>query len=202
MPGSVVAGILLYGNAGEEDCRCWSGARETAKIYRDNEGSLRCEHLLPDLDATGLLVQTADLDAGFMAMIVTSERAAFRMSFPPKRPGNPGGFAFLGMGSDELMREPGQRSTKAAALGKRLINGIEFEGKLTTTTVEGDHIITGTEERWFSKELGLFGLRVTSALGMTTTTRVENLIRGDPDPSLFKIPADYAVHELAEPPQN
>jgi hypothetical protein len=59
--------------------------------------------------------------------------------------------------------------------------------------------VTGTDERWYSKELALFGLQVFSALGVKTTITIENVVRKEQDASLFVIPPDYSIEEFDAP---
>ncbi|MCI0351572.1 MAG: DUF4412 domain-containing protein, partial [Acidobacteriales bacterium] len=51
-------------------------------------------------------------------------------------------------------------------------------------------------ERWYSRELGIFVMSRHSdpRLG-ENTYQVTNLKREEPDPSLFRVPADYKISE-------
>ena len=80
-----------------------------------------------------------------------------------------------------------------------MIEGIEFEGTRITQTSEGEPVLTHTVERWYSDELKLIGLVEISGPYETGTVRLQNLRRQEPDPTLFKIPADYKVQDIQWP---
>jgi hypothetical protein len=84
-------------------------------------------------------------------------------------------------------------------LGKQVIEGLEVEGKRTTVTIPAGQIgneqpIMITNESWYSPELQviIFSRRDDPMAG-TTTYRLTNIVRAEPDPSLFELPADYTV---------
>lgn len=112
--------------------------------------------------------------------------------------------------SEPRMRNLDQATTRAEAdgrviktekLGTREIDGLSATGTRTTITipagVEGNsEAIVVVREGWFSPELKL-ELQSTNddpRSGRTTRT-VENVQRGDPDPLLFQVPADYTVKD-------
>jgi hypothetical protein len=171
-------------------------SRKVTTFYRDRAGRLRIEGDLPGFNGGGGFIQIVDPAAGFMAVMIVSMKSAHRMTFPA-------GTSSVGfpswVGDDEFMTLEGKRTSKAEPLGKRTIGDIEFEGHLTTITVETEPIVTGTDERWYSKELALFGLQVFSALGVKTTITIENVVRKEPDASLFVIPPDYSIEEFDAP---
>jgi hypothetical protein len=171
--------------------------RKVTTFYRDGAGRLRIEGDLPGFSGDGGFIQIVDPAAGFIAVLIVPMKSAHRMTFRVGPSG--GGFGILGMGDNEFMRLNGKRTSKTESLGKQTIRDIEFEGQLTTITVEGERTVTGIDERWYSKELGLFGLQVFSALGVKTTTTIENVVRKEPDASLFVIPPDYSIEELDAP---
>jgi hypothetical protein len=59
-----------------------------------------------------------------------------------------------------------------------------------------------TQERWCSEELAILVLQTNSnSRGETTSSRtLTNLERREPDPALFKIPADYTISEIVAQP--
>jgi hypothetical protein len=87
-------------------------------------------------------------------------------------------------------------------LGTQVIEGFLVEGSRTTTTFpagfEGsDRPIVITNETWFSKELGtvIVSKRSDPRFG-ETLQRLTDIDRSEPDPELFRIPADYTVEEV------
>jgi hypothetical protein len=98
--------------------------------------------------------------------------------------------------------------TRVEDLGYRTIEGVEahgerismptFAGPASGGSVQGEN----TMDRWCSDELAAVVLTVTgnSKTGMQSSVAMQKVERSEPDPSLFQIPADYAVTEsVAEP---
>ena len=85
---------------------------------------------------------------------------------------------------------------KTETLGKQTIEEIDFEGTRTATTSDEQPSIIAVEERWMSKDLGLFGLLKLSGPDGETTSRIQHVDRTAPDPKLFVIPDDYRIREL------
>jgi hypothetical protein len=90
---------------------------------------------------------------------------------------------------------------KTEDLGTQVIEGVRAQGTRTTSTIPAGAIgnerpIVSTSERWFSPDLGIVVMSKSSdpRLG-TTTYRVTDLVRSEPDPSLFQVPADYTTKE-------
>ena len=93
--------------------------------------------------------------------------------------------------------------TRTEDLGTRDIEGVAAEGTRRITTIpEGaignERPIEIVYERWYSMELGLvvYSKHSDPRFG-EQTYRVTNIIRAEPDPSLFAVPHGYRV--LAEP---
>ena len=57
-----------------------------------------------------------------------------------------------------------------------------------------DREVISTNESWQSKELGMAVLSKNSdPRSGERTTKLTNLNRGEPDPALFQVPADYTI---------
>jgi hypothetical protein len=96
-------------------------------------------------------------------------------------------------GSGEPVEEP---------LGTRTIEGVSAEGTRLTTTIPAGQIgnlnpIQLVTERWFSKELQMAVLitRRDPRSG-ETVYRLTNIVRAEPPPDLFTVPADYRVVDM------
>lgn len=92
-------------------------------------------------------------------------------------------------------------NTNTESLGKQTMEGIEVEGKRTTTTIPvgaigNERPIEIVAESWYSPELQttIMSKRVDPTSG-ETTYRLTNIRRGDPDASLFQVPSDYTIKE-------
>lgn len=105
--------------------------------------------------------------------------------------------------------------TRTEELGTRDFEGVSAEGTRKTTIIPAGAI--GNErpleivyERWFSKELGLvvFSRNSDPRFG-EQTYKLTNIVRSEPDPSLFSVPTEYrkigengAVYRLSSPKAN
>jgi hypothetical protein len=86
-------------------------------------------------------------------------------------------------------------------LEHKTIEGVAVEGRKTTTVIPAGEVgneqpITITSEEWRSPELGLLVLtRHSDPRSGESTYKLQNIIRAEPDQSLFIVPADYTVKE-------
>jgi Surface antigen variable number repeat len=84
-------------------------------------------------------------------------------------------------------------------LGTANVNGVAARGMRVTTIVPvgaigNDREFRSTTERWFSPGLNLLVKSVSSDPRFGTTTyELANISLATPDPSLFRVPADYKV---------
>lgn len=82
-------------------------------------------------------------------------------------------------------------------LPPQTLEGVRADGQRTTWTVEAGRIgnekpIVRTREVWTSPELMITLLsRDVDPLAGEDSYRVQNLVRGEPDPALFRVPAEY-----------
>jgi hypothetical protein len=106
----------------------------------------------------------------------------------------------VGAGAQMILRDKADVQKKP--LGKRLIEGVECEGTLSTLTIpEGrvgnDRPIEVTTETWRSAELKLDLLRrFNDPRFGETTYRVVNLVRAEQPRSLFEVPAGYEMKTM------
>jgi hypothetical protein len=93
------------------------------------------------------------------------------------------------------------------SLGNSLISGVETVGSKESTIVSADEAatdrpITTTREFWYSRELGIDIVlkRYDPRVG-SQNFLVDNLIVGEPNPSLFEVPAGATiVRDTVHPP--
>jgi hypothetical protein len=90
---------------------------------------------------------------------------------------------------------------KKESLGTQTIEGVNAEGTRATLTIPAGEIgntlpIEVVDETWYSPELQIIVLtRHRDPRSAETTYRLTNIDRGEPDRSLFEVPADYTVAE-------
>ena len=95
----------------------------------------------------------------------------------------------------------GYAMAPAAPLEHKTIDGVAVEGRRTTTTIPAGQVgneqpITITSEEWRSPELNLLVLtKHSDPRSGESSYRLQNIIRAEPDRSLFMVPPDYVVKE-------
>lgn len=103
---------------------------------------------------------------------------------------------------------PGQYpkyDTRSEDLGARDFEGVSANGNRTITTIPAGAIgnerpIEITYERWYSKELEVvvYSKHSDPRFGDQTYT-LKNIVRSEPDPSLFTVPNGYKIFKSFEP---
>jgi hypothetical protein len=91
---------------------------------------------------------------------------------------------------------------KTESLGTETIEGIQATGTRSTTTIPSgtignDKDLMITHETWYSAELKLVIQSTQSdpRFGQTTYT-LKNIQQGQPDETLFQVPADYKTNKI------
>lgn len=88
-----------------------------------------------------------------------------------------------------------------APLEHKTIEGVAVEGRKTTTVIPAGQVgneqpITITSEEWRSPDLNLLVLtKHSDPRSGESSYRLINIVRAEPDTSLFMVPADYTVRE-------
>jgi hypothetical protein len=91
--------------------------------------------------------------------------------------------------------------TTTADLGTQMMEGVLVKGtKITRTipagTIGNDLPITITTEAWYSPELKVLVMSKSNDPRMGESTyKLQNLVRGEPNPALFQIPSDYTTKD-------
>ena len=105
-----------------------------------------------------------------------------------------------GLGAVEMAGR-GYAIVPAGPLEHKMIDGLPVEGRKTTTVIPAGQIgneqpITITSEEWRSPDLDVLVMtHHTDPRTGESSYRLTNVIRAEPDPSLFMVPADYTVKE-------
>ena len=101
----------------------------------------------------------------------------------------------------EVMRQKEQINVKTESLGTQVIGGVAASGTRTTKTIPAGQIgnerpIEIVSESWYSPELQVVLMsKHSDPRSGETTYMLNNIQRGEPDVSLFSVPADYTVQE-------
>jgi hypothetical protein len=94
---------------------------------------------------------------------------------------------------------PDNPNVKTEDLGVQNVEGVLAAGKRTTTTIPAGQIgnvkdIQIVSEQWFSEELQVLVMtRHSDPRSGETIYRLRNILRAEPDASLFTVPSDYTV---------
>jgi hypothetical protein len=158
----------------------------TERICRDSLGRGR-EEVSPTL------IEIYDPVEGVGYTVDTVHRRAGRTAIARQLSGNP---------STSLPRSenfaPGTPSPTVQLLGTEVIEGLVVEGTRRPTGLE--LLAKGEEEIWFSQELGeVIVMKRTNGLqGSILAWRLTNIDRSEPDPSLFRVPANYTIEDTPE----
>jgi hypothetical protein len=197
--------------------------RTTSMVARDGRGRVRREQqlaaigpVLPDGDVRMVTINDPvarvhySLDPmGKVAMRTRPPASSgapkdFTVALPPPPPGAIGARATM-MFERHVTASPSE-NVRSEKLGSKEIEGVVAEGSKTTMTIPAGAIgnvraIEITSERWYSPELRVvvYSRRSDPRFG-ETTYRLTNVVRAEPDPTLFQVPADYKTEEVALPP--
>ena len=96
--------------------------------------------------------------------------------------------------------------TKTEQLGIQNFEGVDAEGTRTTTTIPANAVgnerpIEIVYERWYSKELEMVVMsKHNDPRTGEQTYKLTNVVRTEPDPSLFALPSGYKVFNQSWPP--
>lgn len=100
-----------------------------------------------------------------------------------------------------LNGQPDQGTVKTEDLGSKFIEGVSANGTRITHTIPAGqignlHPIQIVDESWFSPELHMTVMSThNDPREGETIYRLANIVRAEPDPTLFQPPADYRIIE-------
>ena len=101
------------------------------------------------------------------------------------------------------MREsgPDDPNTKKEDLGQQNIEGVMATGTRTTTVIPAGEIGNAQEirivsEQWFSEDLQVLVMtRHSDPRSGENVYRLQNILRAEPDQTLFSVPTDYTIQQ-------
>jgi hypothetical protein len=176
--------------------------KRLTKIFRDSEGRTRTEAYVTESGSSQassdspIFIDIVDRVAGVRYSLNPHNHTAHRMSLTPPQA------ARLPQKAANPAPASAQRPAATAEdLGQQEIEGINTHGYRMTRTVPvgadgNDRPIMITEEQWVSPELHRIVLEdVHDPLRGETILRLTNIVREEPSPDLFQVPADYTITE-------
>lgn len=172
---------------------------DSSKIYRDSQGRVRTETTMTPPSGSAADARTMitifDPVAGFITRLdpqnMTAVKSALPGGTPPTRPTPPAGSTAPQIQTEDL--------------GSKTINGLVATGTRTLITIPAGafgntQAIQSTREVWTSTDLQVPVLTTTSDPRFgTSTSQLTNVVRAEPDPSLFQVPSTYTVSTRARP---
>jgi hypothetical protein len=181
-------------------------------VYRDSQGRVRTETTLPARPAAPgqtaeqtprTIISIRDPVAKMSRELDPQNKTAREMPMPGFG-GAGAGFAGRGARQDAATRPNGRGATTdpnllRESLPEQAINGVMASGARETRTIPAGQIgnaqtIQTVRETWMSTDLKVpVMIRISDPRIGTTTTQLTNVVRSEPDASLFQTPADYKV---------
>lgn len=167
-------------------------ASSSTKLYRDSQGRTREENVAisPSGERTVSTVTIGDPIEGVRYTLDPKTRMATRTKAAVRQAAQAGARPPVGPSGPNTTRE---------SLGLQTVNGVPAQGERVTLTipagvVNSDQPIVDITETWTSAELQMTVRQVVrSSTRGETTVELTNISRQEPDPSLFRVPAEYQV---------
>jgi hypothetical protein len=172
--------------------------QDQTKVSRDSQGRVRRESTRQTPDGkTVTRVSISDPVAGMMYELDTTNKIAY--SHPAHFPA--GTQQESQNASTRGVRQPPQNNanTTRETLASQSVNGVIASGTRITHTIPAGTIgnsaaIETVHETWLADDLKIpVKTRTTDPRAGTSTTDLTNLLRGEPDASLFTVPPDYTL---------
>ena len=224
MPGKTVKGAPYSADAVSESVQVLADGnkitrKSTSQVARDSEGRTRRHDKLGGIGPWGAangpheMVFINDPVAKVNWVLEVNGKTARKMPLPEisLKPGE-AGHIFMRHRSEDGTREERKDIVMAApiahapgkteSLGKRNVEGVIADGTRTTMTIPAGDMgnerpIEIVSERWFSPELQTIVMtRNNDPRFGETTYKLTNLVRAEPQRSLFEVPPDYQVTEM------
>jgi hypothetical protein len=178
----------------------------SVRLYRDGQGRTRVEREVPAVQLANhpqmepVQITINDPVSGDRIELRSKSKTAvvFRGAGLPARPPLGTQPAISVMFARHLYAADDAGWSKPVSLGEKSFDGLRATGQRRQYTIPvgalgNEKPILLTVEQWFVPELSLIVARSGKAsLGGEFGTQVENIVRGEPDPALFLIPADYS----------
>lgn len=178
----------------------------TGTLVRDGNGRTRRDLTLPAIgewvtvgNAPPHLILINDPVAGVNYVLEPDRKIARKMALPGGKLDNRAGRKGPG-GSPPFVQERQNEST-TTSLGTQMVNGVSAQGTRTTRTIPAgaignEKVIVITVERWYSPDLQMnVMIKRSDPRTGDNVFQLANIVRSEPDASLFQVPPDYAMKE-------
>ena len=182
----------------------------TTHVARDSDGRTRREQSLAGLRALGnsanlpQVVFITDPVAGVNYALNPANKTANKSGLPAGR-GRGNGLAPQ-QANPRLEFRPSRgnaqnQHVKTESLGTQVIEGVTAQGTRTTLVIPAGQMgneqpITIVNERWYSPDLQTVVLsKHSDPRTGDVVTRMTNVSRAEPSPTLFQVPSDFKVSE-------
>jgi hypothetical protein len=203
--GKVVAGAPYSAQAVTEHIQTLADGNTihsttTVNVYRDTQGRTRREQEIGAVGswaASGTphkVITITDPVAGLIHTLSPDTQTDRQMPFRSHN----GAGEENGAGMQARQR-PENPNVKTESLGTQTIAGVAAEGTRMTRTIPAGQVgnaapLVVTIERWYSPELQTDVMRkeVNPQFGQTTF-QLTNVVRAEPEASLFQVPSTYTV---------
>jgi len=185
--------------------------KSQSNVYRDSMGRVRVETTVPARGGTAGQTMTRitihDPVAGVTRELDPQAKTVREMTIPQGR--GPGGNGGRPAPQGRMMADAARRPEPNAVtetLAMQTINGIQANGTRMTRTIPAGEIgnaqpIQTVRETWVSPDLKVpVMVKTVDPRFGATTTQLTNIIRSEPDASLFQAPADYTVTHVTGRP--
>jgi len=173
----------------------------TANVYRDSQGRTRREQEIGAIGpwaaqgAPRKVIIITDPVGGSIYTLNADTQQARQMPFRA----HPGAWNRTEAAGQTARQRPENPNIKTETLGTQTIAEVTAQGTRITRTIPAGQIgnqspIVITIERWYSPELQTDVMRkeVNPQFG-TTTFQLANIVRAEPDASLFQVPPSYTI---------
>jgi hypothetical protein len=195
----------------------------TGTVLRDSQGRTRQDAALPaigNLSAASAphLVFIQDPVAGTSYTLNLTDKTAWKNPTPPAGKGTPGASVASGtffihteggmpplpppppmLAETKRLAGDGQTEANTESLGSQTMEGVAANGVRTTRTIPAgqvgnDRPISIVTDVWTSTDLKTIvsSKRNDPRMG-EQTFRLTNIVRAEPDPSLFAVPSDFKI---------
>jgi len=181
---------------------------EQSKVYRDGQGRVRIEGVGPGRfgsQKAAARISIYDPVAGYSHVLNPQTMTAVSTALPNWQGKRGQGKEAWGGRQRGQAQGPNAPQMTKEDLGTQVINGMSATGVRTTITIPAGAVgnaqpMQTVREVWTSTDLKVpLSIKTTDPRFGATVMQLTNITPGEPDASLFKVPASYTVTERARP---